>query len=192
MATSISYNSTASGDKTLSKSITDINPNIDNAVAKTFTQKLNALTTNTLSTINRIDKTEIDPDITYYDIAITKNADYSEGDHFIWNESEPTKVTVSNEGEIEHEYLTLLLKVNNSVLNLDDGIPYTVERHAYPSGSTNGFSIVVSQQDGITFDMAGPLDGYVTVTIPSGKMLLGNPASEYYFNGVTFTITGEQ
>lgn len=191
MATSISYNSTASGDKTLSKSITDINPNIDNAVAKTFTQKLNALTTNTLSTINRIDKTEIDPDITYYDIAITKNADYSEGDHFIWNESEPTKVTVSNEGEIEHEYLTLLLKVNNSVLNLDDGIPYTVERHAYSSGTgTNGFSVIVSQQDGITFDMAGPLEGYVTVTIPSGKAQLGN--STYNFNGVTFTITGEQ
>ena len=68
MATSISYSSTATGGKTLSKSITDINPNVSNEVAKTFTQKLNALTTNTLSGINRIDKTEIDPDIVYSEV----------------------------------------------------------------------------------------------------------------------------
>ena len=65
MATSISYSSTATGGKTLSKSITDINPDVSNEVAKTFTQKLNALTTNTLNGINRIDKTEIDPNVVY-------------------------------------------------------------------------------------------------------------------------------
>lgn len=190
MATSISYSSTASGGKTLSKSITDINPNIDNAVAKTFTQKLNALTTNTLSTINRVDKTEIDPNITYYDIAITKNTAESSGEHIVWNASEPTKITITA-GEIDREYLTLILKANNNALNLENGVPYIVERHANSDNGTNGFSIAVANNS-ITFDMMGMnLDGYVTVTIPGGKTLIGNPAREHYFNGVTFTITGE-
>lgn len=79
MATSISYSSTAAGGKTLSKSITDINPNVSNEVAKTFTQKLNALTTNTLSGINRIDKTEIDPDIVY--TPVTAAWDSNPGTH---------------------------------------------------------------------------------------------------------------
>lgn len=81
MATSISYSSTAAGGKTLSKSITDINPNVSNEVAKTFTQKLNALTTNTLNGINRIDKTEIDPDIVY--TPVTAAWDTDPGSHLV-------------------------------------------------------------------------------------------------------------
>ncbi len=186
MATSISYSSTASGGKTLSKSVTAINPNIDNAVAKTFTQKLNALTTNTLSSINRVDKTEIDPNKTYYDITLTKNTTDSSGTHIIWDAANPTKITVQDFSDA-HEYLTLDMNLNGNDFNLDNGIPYIVERH----GETNSFSIVViSEPSGICFDFTGGISGNITVTIPSGKTMTGNPSREYYFNGITFTIEG--
>ena len=193
MATSISYSSTASGGKSLSKSITDINPNIDNAVAKTFTQKLNALTTNTLGSINRVDKTEIDPNITYYDIAISKDTANSEGTHITWDAASPTNITVQTFDA--HEYLTLILKVNNLPLNFEFGIPYIVERHSNSEDGvgTNAFTVVSMNNGsfGLCFDFLGGINGTVTVTIPSGIASLGNPAHDYYFNGLTFTITGE-
>lgn len=188
MSTSITMETSYSG-KESTRSITNVNPNASDADIATFTKGLNALTDNTLKKVNRVDKTEIDTDITYYDITISKDASQSSGSHIVWNESEPTKITIT-QGITDHEYLTLILKVNNNVLNLENGVPYIVERHATSNNGTNPFSIAVGS-DAITFDMLNAgIDGYVTVKIPGGKTLIGSPTREYYFNGVTFTIEG--
>ena len=74
MATSIVYSSTTTGGKSLSKSITDVNPDISSGTAKEFVNKLNALTTNTVDSISRVDKTEIDTDTTYYSPVVSISA----------------------------------------------------------------------------------------------------------------------
>ena len=111
MATSISYSSTAAGGKTLSKSITDINPNVSNEVAKTFTQKLNALTTNTLNGINRIDKTEIDPDIVY--TPVTAAWDTNPGSHLVLD-----GLTVNFDNQANIDEAGLMFYCNGEPINV--------------------------------------------------------------------------
>ena len=48
-----------SNDKTVSTAITDINPNADNGAIKSLCESLAGLTNNTLSKIQRVDKTDI-------------------------------------------------------------------------------------------------------------------------------------
>lgn len=81
------------------KAITDINPNADNAAVKTLCTGLNALTTNTLTGIEKVERTDVTnattkpkvalPDFnTYANLANIKeaegsyNAALSSGDHF--------------------------------------------------------------------------------------------------------------
>lgn len=62
MDSSLIINSTDTTGKKLQKSITNLNPNITNATAKEFAQKLNALTTNTYNGAIRINKIDVDED----------------------------------------------------------------------------------------------------------------------------------
>lgn len=64
MATSITMETSYSG-KQSTRSITNVNPNATAADISTFVKGLNDLTNNTLKTVNRIDKTEIDTDVVY-------------------------------------------------------------------------------------------------------------------------------
>lgn len=59
MDTSLIISSTNSGKK-LQKAITNINPDKDNAVLKTFAQKVNALTTNNYVDATRVNKMSVE------------------------------------------------------------------------------------------------------------------------------------
>lgn len=59
MDTSLIISSTNAGKK-LQKAITNINPEKDNAVLKTFAQKVNALTTNTYLDATRVNKMSVE------------------------------------------------------------------------------------------------------------------------------------
>lgn len=65
MATSITLSQQVSSDTKKTRSITNINPEATNQQLISLATALNALTTNTLNGINRVDKTEIDPNKTY-------------------------------------------------------------------------------------------------------------------------------
>lgn len=65
MATSITLSQQVSSDTKKTRSITNINPNANNQQLVNLATALNGLTTNTLKAVNRIDKTEIDPNKTY-------------------------------------------------------------------------------------------------------------------------------
>lgn len=59
MDTSLIISATNSGKK-VTKAITNINPEKDNAVLKTFAQKVNALTTNTYVDATRVNKMSVE------------------------------------------------------------------------------------------------------------------------------------
>jgi len=64
MATSITMETSYSG-KQSTRSITNVNPNANAEEISNFAKGLNDLTNNTLKTVNRIDKQEIDTDVVY-------------------------------------------------------------------------------------------------------------------------------
>lgn len=71
MATSITLSQQVSSDTKKTRSITNINPDATNQQLASLATALNGLTTNTLKGINRIDKTEIDPNKTYPTFKVT-------------------------------------------------------------------------------------------------------------------------
>ena len=62
MDTSLIINATNSGKK-VTKAITNINPDKDNTILKTFAQKVNALTTNTYVDATRVDKMSVNESV---------------------------------------------------------------------------------------------------------------------------------
>ena len=59
--TSAIITSVGNGNKAVSKAITDINPKADNGAIKTLCESLAGLTNNTLTGIQRVDKTDLSP-----------------------------------------------------------------------------------------------------------------------------------
>lgn len=190
MATSISYSSTAAGGKTLSKSITDINPNVSNEVAKTFTQKLNALTTNTLNGINRIDKTEIDPDIVYSPVEA------------YWGDSSsslPTGVTidgltinVDNKSITETVVISLSFRIKN-VTNADIVFNEMIVKNITTDGIYGSY--MISFMDGtyprtqldIQYLKNSSTESLTTaLTIPGGSVTY--QGTTYYYAPFTLTV----
>ena len=166
MATSIVYSSTTTAGKSLSKSITDVNPDISGGTAKEFVNKLNALTTNTVDTISRVDKTDIPTDKTYYTPVVSISA--SQGTSGV---TAPT--LVDGVVEIKNAWPTdtmelgetaqidITYTVNNSWLVInkfnvtDDGANLLI----YPN--TNGMTAIVYKNEGV-------IGKTVTLTVPEG------------------------
>lgn len=71
MATSITLSQQVSSNTKKTRSITNINPDANNQQLVNLATALNGLTTNTLKGVNRIDKTEIDPNKTYPEFKVT-------------------------------------------------------------------------------------------------------------------------
>lgn len=181
MATFISYSSTAAGGKTLSKSVTDINPNVSNEVAKTFTQKLNALTTNTLSGINRIDKTEIDPNVVYTPVVITLG---TASEHLT---QDGNTFTFDNKEDVLDNYF--VVKCNNIVIPIGD---FSVKNevntadafffyyYRSPSG-LEGYTLGISAYKDSRADAK---NATCTLTFPGGSVT--KSGTTYYY--ASFTI----
>lgn len=184
MATSINYSSTASGGKTLSKSVTAINPNIDNAVAKTFTQKLNALTTNTLSTINRVDKTEIDPNITYYNVKLIFNV--VDGQHITFDNTTNTlTIDAANIQQGEHEMVTLSMDLDTAS---QAHITNPIRIIDWTFGNNPDLAIYADATNrlGIDFIKQKNTSDTVTLTLAGGSFVAGS--TTYYYSPVTITV----
>lgn len=56
------YSTDASDGKKITTSVTYVNPNVSNNVLKTFAQQLNAFTTNTYSSTDRVETVNVDTD----------------------------------------------------------------------------------------------------------------------------------
>ena len=171
MATSISYSTTAAGGKTLSKSVTAINPKLSNEVAKTFTQKLNALTTNTLSGINRIDKTEIDPDIVY--TPVTASWDINPGTHLTLD-----GLTVNFDNQETIDEAGLLIFCNGAPVNIGT---YEVR----PSDPTSNRYWLGNYYKGTTSHAGFSIGAYAENT-PAGKVEVICPGGSVTKDGTTY------
>ena len=108
MATSITLSQQVSSDTKKTRSITNINPDASNQQLVNLATALNALTTNTLKDINRIDKTEIDPDITYYSVKFTVD---TPDEHITFDDSTNT-VTINAAGMQQDTEASIGLRMN--------------------------------------------------------------------------------
>lgn len=202
MATSITYGSTTTAGKSLSKSIADVNPNVSNGVIKEFTSRLNALTTNTLESINRVDKTTIDTDITYTDPIIETTID---GTHIVKVDDFHYNVDVSQSysATADAETITFAFKTDATHYYSLSGVPITYtftrtgEAVGYMVGVTgigNTVSSSTKEEQStnvyVEFFNDEPTNtgsGVFIIKVPSLTATVGSTV--YHSNPVTFTFT---
>ena len=184
MATSIVYSSTTTGGKSLSKSIADVNPDISNGTAKEFVNKLNALTTNTVDSISRVDKTDIPTDATYYDVAFNITIDPTGKGSIDGNTVTFAFSELPNTADIvESISVAMTTKVNNiSFMPTDIVLSGGIGSDGSYTLMDTAHIIVILQKPTDT----PTTDQTLTVTVPPGSVTSGN--NTYYYNAATVTI----
>ena len=75
MSTSVNIGITAANGKKSTKAVTDIDPSAANSDIKAFTSALNNLTTNSITSINKIVKEDIDKTYTPITFTVDNNQD---------------------------------------------------------------------------------------------------------------------
>lgn len=112
MATSLTLEQMTSTNTKKSRSITNINPAATDQQLVNLATALNDLTTNTLKGVNRVDKTEIDPNVVYTPVVVSlgvTSAHYTQdGNTF----------TFDNKENVLDNYL--VAKCNNIVIPIGD------------------------------------------------------------------------
>lgn len=186
MATSITYGSTTAGGKSLSKSIADVNPNVSNSVIKEFTSRLNALTTNTLESVNRVDKTAIDTHINYYDITATASWENDNGKGTVnGNSLAISKADIVDTNDTaEMTTANFSLKIDGKafypesiIFNCPEGLAGS--SMLYTDGGSGMFCAALLKSDNTKTET-------ITLTVPSGKVTLSNKV--YNYNALTVTV----
>ena len=186
MATSITYGSTTTGGKSLSKSIADVNPNVSNSVIKEFTSRLNALTTNTLGSINRVDKTEIDPEVVYRDIDFNINISNSSSGVQDGNTvTFPMSALPDTSDLSDMIYVNITPKVNNiSFMPTDIVISGRIGVDgAYINMDDTTINVTLGQP---SYVEELTTDQTLTITVPLTATV---GTTVYHSNPVTFTFT---
>lgn len=119
MATSITMETSYSG-KQSTRSITNVNPNATADEISTFAKGLNDLTNNTLKTVNRVDKTEINTDTVYYEVHGETDAFTIENATFD-DATKTATVNVPATGSLPETYCTpyWYITVDGQKINLD-------------------------------------------------------------------------
>lgn len=178
MATSITLSQQVSSDTKKTRSITNINPDANNQQLVNLATALNGLTTNTLKAVNRIDKTEIDPNKTYptftivYDTPVqgvtysddgftvtVDSANYAEGSAIM-------QIKVDDYTfDLPADYGAVITKYYNGSVPIfdpsaNDGTQWQIGYYKYTSTVQKGTST-------ITFPEGTVTDGTHTHTIPA-------------------------
>lgn len=188
MATSIVYSSTTTSGKSLSKSITDVNPDISNATAKEFVNKLNALTTNTVDTISRVDKTDIPADANYYDVAFSIDIEPTTSSATVDGNSVTIPLTALPDTTDISDMISVIItpKVNN-IAFMPPNI--TMAGNIGPDGA-----LTCMDSTTVMVVLAKPTNAgeiaenqTLTITVPAGQFTSGN--NTYHYNTATLTIT---
>lgn len=204
MATSITMETSTTAGKKSTRSITNVNPDATNSEIKNFVTGLNELTTNTLESVNRIDKTTIDTDITYTTPYIKTDIT---GTHIVKVDDFNYTVDVSQSYSATNdaESIMLILKVTSggAIFSLDGAnISYSYKRTTTGEGFLVG-SLSISR-DGIVGTDAGyglgiefyndtPDDtnsGVLTIRVPSVSVTVGTNILHSEPITFTFTVTG--
>lgn len=152
---SLILTSTAAGTgKKLQKTITDINPNADGNALKGFTQKLNAMTTNTYVATDCIDKFNIDTEVPPVDTRQTPTLSVS---------GVPSLATIKGTD----------VPQNVAITYDGDGITYMKRK----SGCNYVFFMASTQNTG--FFMGKP-SGTQVASVTAGTFIVGAYGTENY------------
>ncbi len=188
MATSITMETSYSG-KESTRSITNVNPNASDADIATFTKSLNALTDNTLKKVNRIDKNEIDPNITYYDVKLETLGDPSQNITFDATTNTLTINAAAAQQDTE-ETTGLIMNIQDGgakrqitnkprIIDWAFGTSDEIAIYQMSSGSLIGISYIKS---------ANPVSDQFTITFAGGSFVSGGTAYNYSPFTITFII----
>lgn len=183
MTTSFTMTQKTTGDKKISKSITDVNPEATLAQISALARGLNALTTNTLNKVERIDKTDIDPTETYYEV--TWNVGVVEGTSSNYTLNGNTLTVKYDNIPTGSNYDTVDIKytVNGQSYAIEDFSLALTNHLAFEITRNNQGLEIYPQQFTGTINKATFKQ---TITIPAGQKIIGQSA--YKYSASTLTI----
>ena len=121
-STSIIMGLTTTTSKKTSKSITNVNPNASDGDIKNFVDGVNSLTSDTLTSITKVSKSDIE-NVTYYDITIETTFFNNDNGCLSWNNSTKTltvdksKIPADSWNISTNPYVNFVFKANNTVIN---------------------------------------------------------------------------
>lgn len=187
MATSITMETSYSG-KQSTRSITNVNPNATAEEISTFAKGLNDLTNNTLKTVNRIDKQEIDTDVVYSPVEAYNNGDPLPSTVTI----DGLTVNIDNKSiaeEVDFQIAFRIKDVENSEFTFDT---MTV-KNTVGAGIYAGYSFTYqsgtrprTQIEFYYFANQTGAAATTTFTIPGGSTTVGG--TTYYYAPFTLTV----
>lgn len=185
--TSITMETTDQTLKKSTRSITNVNPNASTSDIKNFAQALNALTTNTLNQVNRIDKNEIDMSATYQDPTLTVQISENIQSYTTWNENTLTlNIKLSQCPTVLNEDNYVLIEINGQNATVDSitvsqqGINEEVQNH-FINFERSSISLIIFKLASATSSDKKPM------TITTSKFVQNN----VLYNPVTITVTME-
>lgn len=193
MATSLTLEQMTSTNTKKSRSITNINPDATNQQLINLATSLNALTTNTLKGINRVDKTEIDTDIVYSTVEAYWSDDGSQV---------PTGVTIdgltiniNNASITETVVISIGFRIqgvtNANIVFNSMTVKNTTANGVYAAYSMSEYTDITNprtQLDIQYLQNSSTGSETTTLTIPGGSTTVGS--TTYYY--ATFTLTVNQ
>lgn len=176
--TSFTMSTTATNGKKSTKSVTNINENASNGAIRNLAAALNNITTNTLGTVAKVSKEEIEAG-TYYDLTITleKNND---SQNAITIDGNNATVDYSKIGDIsdltQMPSITLSTKLDGNNI----GVQYNLKPRGYLPG-------MIVNLDGFKLHLTNPGDG-VSDTSAIEVVIQEGIYNNKRYNGATVTI----
>lgn len=188
MATSITMKQTTQQNKVLSRSITNVNPDANPAQISSFVKKLNALTTNILGSVDRIDKTEIDTDRTYYPLTFTYEFQSTGAGCWSQDPNDPNTFHANATTATMGDVVAFVFKVNGQQLPLtNQPFTWTVSTSSESAMFTaytykrNEFQLAI-----IAPDDYRNVENTTSIIIPDGKIIYNS--TTYYYTGLTLNF----
>lgn len=188
MATSFTMSQVTQDDKTITRSITNINPEASDSQISAFAKGLNNLTTNRLGTVNRIDKKEIDTSETFADPTIMFET-FEDDNNAITTNQETKTITINATTAADTEpYVIATLRVNGNTVSITKFITELITDTPHVSVDLGAGTVSATEMTFAFFKgTAGQMAGALKVTIPAGSITIGTDVVKY--NPVTITAT---
>lgn len=186
--TSVNVSYTTPLGKKASRAFTNVDPNASDKEIIDFSEAMNDLTTNTLTSTSKITKKEIDTSITYYDlvVSVAKNAEKDPNNGITINGTSGATIEINKMPTTTDAYgmasVGFGIKANNTVITYPS---YTIEPDGYALEGATVFiePIAGGLQINITNAQEEGATGTLTIKILPGVQ--GN----IHYNGATVTFS---
>lgn len=186
--TSLTMSTVATNGKKSTKSVTNIDPTATDTELLTFANALNNVTTNTLETVNKVTKKELDGTSLDLNLTASKGNDSSNAITISGNNITVDSTKIADTSDIDAmTYLSLKFKLNNVEIDIGQ---YIVEGSGdfYNDGYLMTSGMAIDNHTGLNITFYKPSSattGTASITIPEGTA----NALDYNAFKVNFTFT---